>query len=241
MKLAVCFKSLLLLFILTNLNVFAQTRADVLKEIESLRTQIKAKEKLLLEPAAEDRTAVAEFLKQPDTGLIRLLPREKYDNSGKTMIRGGGAYYSFANLTHEYGQGSDISLEQGSLSVGFAGANYGMLAKIGKISLDDVTLETPAVQFLAEQTAPTIESEARTKQRTAQDGTTTNGVLCKERLTALTDQVYVLRSINYERSDVLVAFKIIREDPADDSLILAWKLLKKFSTPRLDRDAAKGN
>ena len=235
MKLSVCFKSLFLMFILTNLNVFAQvqTRSEVLKEIELLQTQLKARENLLLEPATEDRTAFAEFLKQPETGLIRLLPREKYDFSGKTMIRGGGAYYSFARLTHEYGQGSDIAFEQGYLSVGFAGADYGMMVKIGKISLDDVSLETPVVQFLVQQTPPTMLSEARVEQRKAQQGTIINGILYKERLTALTDNVYVLRSINFGDSDVLVAFKISRADPADGSLILAWKLLKKYPTPRL--------
>ena len=250
MKLSVCFKSLFLIFILANSNVFAQTqtRASVLREIESLQTQIKAeqtqlkaKENLLLEPATEDLTAFAEFLKQPDTGLIRLLPREKYDFGEQMTIRGGGAFYSFAKLTYEYGRGSDIAFEQGYLSVGFAGADYGMLAKIGKFSLDDVSLQTPSVQFLAQQTPPTVEAEARVEQRKAQDGTTINGVLYKYRLTALTDHVYVLRSINYDRSDVLVAFKIIREDATDNSLILAWKLLKKFATPRLDRDSVKRN
>src|SRR4028119_2450069 len=84
------------------LSVSAQStnRAAVWKEIESLREQIKGRENVLLEPAAEDRAAYAQFLQQPDTGLIRLLPREKYDN--KLAVRGGGAFYSFSRLTHEY-------------------------------------------------------------------------------------------------------------------------------------------
>ena len=41
---------------------------------------------------------------------------------------------------------------------------------------------------------------------------------------------YVLRSINYSYSDVLVAFKIVRQD-IDGSLIIAWKLLNKFPKP----------
>ena len=71
----------------------------------------------------------AAFLAQPDTGLVRLLPREKFD--GKLAVRGGGAYYSFAHLVHEYNYGSDIGLEQGRLGVGFAGASYGFLFDLG--------------------------------------------------------------------------------------------------------------
>jgi hypothetical protein len=42
----------------------------------------------------------------------------------------------------------------------------------------------------------------------------------------------VLRAINYRVSDVLVAFRVIRQD-ADGSMILLWKMLKTFPTPEL--------
>jgi hypothetical protein len=218
----------------TAFPVLAQTsnRTAVWKEIESLREQIKGRENVLLEPAAEDRTVYAQFLQQPDTGLIRLLPREKYDN--KLTMRGGGAYYSFSRLTHEYGHGSDISLEQGSLSVGFAGANYGMIAKLGDIRLEDVTLENPIVQQLAQHKPPTAEPEARIEQRRTSEETYKKDAVYKRRVTAIAGNTYVLRSIDYDTSDVLVAFKIVRQDD-DDSLILAWKMLKKYPTPRLER------
>src|SRR5690349_10760219 len=96
-------------------------RAKLAKEIESLRTELQSKEQEFLAPSAEDRAAFAEFLRQPGTGLCRLLPREKFN--GKLMMNGGGAYYSFVRLTNEYGYGSDIGLEQDHLSVGFAGAD----------------------------------------------------------------------------------------------------------------------
>lgn len=216
------------------LPVLAQSanRTAVWKEIESLREQIKARENVLLEPAAEDRAAYAEFLRQPDTGLIRLLPREKYDS--KLSMRGGGAYYSFSRLTHEYGYGSDISLEQGNLSVGFAGADYGMIAKLGDVRIEDVTLENPIVQYLAQHKPPTTEPEARIEQRRNSEETMKKDAVYKRHLTAIAGNTYVVRSINYGTSDVLVAFKIVRQDD-DDSLILAWKMLKKYPTPRLER------
>ncbi|HEX8396952.1 MAG TPA: hypothetical protein VF644_05970 [Pyrinomonadaceae bacterium] len=222
------------LTVFSALPVLAQTsnRTAVWKEIESLREQIKGRENVLLEPAAEDRTSYAQFLQQPDTGLIRLLPREKYDN--KLTMRGGGAYYSFSRLTHEYGYGSDISLEQGDLSVGFAGADYGMLAKLGEVRIEDVTLENPIVQHLTGHKPPTTEPEARIEQRRASEATMKKDAVYKRRMTAIAGNTYVLRSVNYGNSDMLVAFKIVRQDD-DDSLILAWKMLKKFPTPRLER------
>jgi hypothetical protein len=45
---------------------------------------------------------------------------------------------------------------------------------------------------------------------------------------------YLLRSIDYSNSDVLVAFKVVRKD-SDGSVILAWKLLKKYLVPELAR------
>lgn len=216
------------------LPVLAQSpnRAGVWKEIESLREQIKARENVLLEPAAEDRTAYAQFLQQPDTGLIRLLPREKYDN--KLTMRGGGAFYSFTRLTHEYGYGSDVMLEQGNLSIIFAGANYGMIAKLGDIRIEDVTLENPIISKLAQHKPPTTEPEARIEQHNASEETYKKDAIYKRLITAIAGNTYVLRSVNYGTSDMLVAFKIVRQDD-DDSLILAWKMLKKYPTPRLER------
>jgi hypothetical protein len=62
----------------------------------------------------------------------------------------GGAYHSFSRLTHEYGHDSDVSLEQSDLSVRFAGAKYRMIAKLGDIRIEDVTLEDPIVQQLSQ-------------------------------------------------------------------------------------------
>jgi hypothetical protein len=35
------------------------------------------------------------------------------------------------------------------------------------------------------------------------------------------------------RTDVLVAFRVVRKD-ADESVTIAWKLLKKYPEPKLD-------
>src|ERR1043166_9249147 len=117
--------SSLILFVLLfglPMATFAQDREKLMQEIESLKAQVKEKEKVLLEPSKEDKAAYTTYLAQSDRGLFRLMPREKYQS--KMLINGGGSYYSFSRFTHEYGYGSDISLEQGKLQVGFAGADF---------------------------------------------------------------------------------------------------------------------
>src|SRR6266852_4347258 len=105
------FTSILSLAVMATLSVAAHaqssSRDDVLKEMAAKRAELQRLEDQFLSPADEDRAAYKELLSQPDTGLIRLLPREVYESEAykknqKTLtIRGGGAYYSFAKLTHE--------------------------------------------------------------------------------------------------------------------------------------------
>ena len=228
----------LVVFLLCAGPTLAQSvnRAQIESEIESLRDQLKAKEAQFLAPALEDQAAFADFLKQPDTGLIRLLPREKYDDSNnrKLTLRGGGAYYSFVRLTHEYGYGSDIQLQQQKFSVGFAGYDYGFFITLGELPLTEVAVEHPALRFLVEYQPPTTEPEIRAEQRKGWPGIQVGGFSYSASVPALVDATYVVRSISYDRSDVLVAFRVVRQD-MDGSLTLLWRMLQKFPVPRPSR------
>ena len=298
--------TLLATVLLSSLAVLAQTqsrqesRQDQLTEIENKRKEIAELEQKLLAPSDEDCLRYADFLRSPDTGLIRLLPREKYDSvyhqtasptatgafprkkagdlqnssipgeiipgraptgggtapaqndaaftnladlpsvngeRSKTTpitMRGGGAYYSFTRKTHEYG-GSDIQLDHGELQTGFSGVNYGLLTKLGKVPLEDLNLQTPAVQLLAGYAAPTQPQEARLEKSRFKQGAKIDGVNVKRRLPVQLNATYLLRAINYAQSDVLVAFRVVTID-SDGSAVILWKLLKQFPTPQLARN-----
>lgn len=232
-----------LLFISATVSIsFAQTqsREDVLREIQSKRGDLQQLEDQFLSPSPEDKQEYAAFLAKPDTGLVRLLPREIYDGDAnkknKTLtVRGGGSFYSFARLTHEYGYGSEIHLSSGLLSVGFAGADYGMIVNLGNIPLDQLNPEDARVSFLAAYEPPQEEPKARAEARqSAGKGFTVGELEYRNRVPAVVDNTYVLRSIGYSTSDVLVAFRVIGKD-SDGSIVLAWKLLKKYPTPKLAR------
>jgi hypothetical protein len=202
----------------------------------------------LLAPAAQDRTDYAAFLKESNTGLVRLLP---YQRTNERLVRGGGAYYSFHYISHQYGRGSDLELRRpviitsGSvprrvlegvhdmLSVGFAGADYGMLANLGMVPLDEITAKDPRAHFLAKYEPPRDEPEARCEARRFAIGETIDGLLYKKTLPVQTGATYLLRSINYGESDVLVAFRVARRDD-DGSAVIAWKLLKDFHPRKLE-------
>jgi hypothetical protein len=209
----------------------SQDRTVLEAEIRALVSQLKEAESDFLAPSDKDKLKYQDFLRQPDTGLTRLLPREIYQN--RLTINGGGAYYSFVRLTHDYGYGSDIQLERGQFSVGFAGANFGFLAGVGKIPLDDVSVDHPAAAYLTRYTPPTKEPEARSEYRRARDGFDAGGFTYKTRIPVRGKGTYLLRSIDYRTSDVLVALKVVRQD-SDGSVVILWKILKKFPMPELE-------
>jgi len=224
----------------------SSSREDVLKEIAAKRAELQRLEDQFLSPAEEDRAAFKELLSQPDTGLIRLLPRNVYEsevykkNRQTLTIRGGGAYYSFALLTHEYGYGSDLSLDSGYLSVGFAGADYGMMIDLGDVSLDEISTDYPRVLSLLNYAAAKDEPQARAEHRQIQAGRILDGATYKAHLPVKIGTAFLLRSINYDDSDVLVAFRTVRQD-TDGSVIIAWKLIKRFPKPALVRAVQAAN
>ena len=207
-------------------------REAAIKQIESMRAQIKLMEPTILAPGTTDLSKYADFLSQPGTGLCRLLPRETYD--GLLAIRGGGAYYSFTKRSNSYDSTPQISWQQGSLLTGFYGANYGYIASLGDIALEGLGPDHEAAQFLASTKTPTAEPAAREAYRKLAGGIEGAGYVYKNCLPALVDSTYVLRAISYGEADVLVAFRVIRKD-SDGSVVLAWKILKTFQIPQLLR------
>lgn len=231
-------------FALLGVTALAQSpsRDDLLKQIETRHTELlKDLEKLeqqLLEPSQEDYVAYAEFLAQPDSGLMRLLPREIYDSYAhperRLGIAGGGSYYSFTRKTHPYNNGTQIGLEQGQLKTCFAGADYGLITNLGDVPLETLTLEHGAVRSLAAYERAGTEPQARTEYQRFVNGYSLDETRYRTTLPAIVNNSYLLRGIHYSDSDILVALRVVRKD-TDGSVVIAWKLLKKYPRPELAR------
>ena len=212
---------MLLVVLSVNPVAYAQspTRAQLQEQIERSRAELNAKEAQFLEPSPADQQEYADLVSQPDSGLLRLLPRETFDSREKLTVNGGGAYYSFSRLTHEYGYGSDVELYNGELSVGFAGCDYGFVAKLADQPLRSITLETPGVAAIAAHEPPAAEPGAREQQRRSSTGFIADGVRYASRVPAEVGATYVLRSVNYGSSDVLVSVTDISKIPPYNGLI----------------------
>jgi hypothetical protein len=218
---------LFVLLISSSASAQVLSRTEKIEKVIELRSQIKTLEEHILMPDPKDIWAA---LKQ-DLNAFRLMPREKYDNV--LTIRGGGAYYSFSRKVQEYGHGSDISLEQGSLQVGFAGANYGFICDLGKVLLSEVTRDTREALFLVTYRPPTNLPDIRAEQRRSRSYDV-DGLIYRRDVPSTVEHTYLLRSIDFESSDTLVAFTVHRKDP-DGSLIIFWKIIESFEIPRINR------
>lgn len=119
-------------------------------------------------------------------------------------------------------------------SVGFAGVDYGFLVDLGKVPLDQVTLEHKGVKYLADYVPASAESEARVESLRSRSGFGKAGFGYKNTLPVRQNDTYVLRSIDYGRSDLLVALHVVRTE-GDGRALLLWKRLKRYSTPKLER------
>jgi hypothetical protein len=224
----------------------SEDRSKTVKEIASLRQQLSEEEKLFLSPSAKDLTAFAEFLKQPNTGLIRLFPRGLYNN--QLITRGGGAYYSysFARLTHVSGAGSDIELQPvrtndytpPPIAEYYFLTGHGFISVFGNVPLEKITLEHKGVKFLAEYNPPSTIAEFSAEQRRTRRGIDKNGYGYNRTAPVTVTFTYALRSINYGQSDLLIVFRVVRKE-IDGSLVILWKTLKTFPKPEPFRAASR--
>lgn len=210
---------------------FSQTRQQAIEELDNLKIKAQSLEAKILEPSIEDiNTATAEGL-----NVFRILPREKYDTQF-FKVRGGGAYYSFTKKSHSYNETPQIELQQDKLMVGFAGVDYGFINDLGKTSIDLVN-QTKEFKFASKYKPSMIEKEARF-EKAKFEKYEENGMTFQRSVSYEVGNTYLLRAISYDEADILVVFKIQRQD-SDGSLIIFWKHLKDFEIPNLERAEAK--
>lgn len=199
-------------------------------------------ERKALAPAPEDRKEYEEFLRQPDTGIFRLL--RVTAGAGKVVraddpampvyLIGGGAHYSFTKQNHNADKWSDICWEHDDFVVGIAGESLGLLVELGDVQLAEITTESRGVDYLSKLVPAENAAEAEQQFLRLEKGVEANGFGYHLSLPWKLNTTYALRSVNYGRSDLLVVFRAVRQD-ANESLIVLWKKLKSYKAPKLKK------
>jgi hypothetical protein len=201
--------------------------------------------KAALAPPDDLKLAYKDFLKQKTTGLIRLLPRK--ENKERLMVsaenptvyipfRNGGSCYSFSNRKHGDEITREIRLDKfihdyppGKAFFGIGGY-IGLITKLGDVAIEDVTVDRKEAKFLVDLVAPDKVQAAQKYRGMSESGFDIDGVFYRNWAWAEVNTTYLLRTINYDRADLLVAFRTVREEP-DGSFAILWKILKKNPIP----------
>jgi hypothetical protein len=196
-----------------------------------------------LYPTEAERASFAALLREDGTGLMRLLPYTGcavdpriFNVNGSCIdqvppVRGGGSFYSFRDEKYHRAPYADIGLRDDLFNVGFMEHTLGLLAPLGDLPLDAVTLQTegvrPFLKFVPAKTLAETEREFKRRRPWLEVPRYTYGSSAPVRENA----TYVLRSIAFgpdrgKPSDVLVAFRVTRKD-ADGAVTIVWKQLQK--------------
>ncbi|MBS1788715.1 MAG: hypothetical protein JST85_13390 [Acidobacteria bacterium] len=235
-------------------------RAEILRDTQGAprvgvpkKPKLSKEAKAYLSPPEDLVLSYKDFLKQKNTGIAKLLPRKEKKSqmivsAEKPEVyipsRYGGASYSFStrknddDFCEEIILDNDIykypSLPGTAFWVGGGGADIGLITKLGNVDLNDIILERKESQFLANIIPPVQEPVAREYQKMTFTGFYIDGVFYKRMTQAEENTTYLLRSIRYDRADVLVAFRTIRKE-SDGSFVILWKMLEKNPIPVLKK------
>lgn len=213
-------------------------------------------------PSEEDLTKYKDFLRQSKTGIFRLLP--DFDCESKNSIEVSGDCANFVSGTwiysfrqeNYYGDGlQDIIYKRDTIMTSGL-LNQGILVSLGDIPLEDVSLSSNGVKYLAEfmpaenREAAFEQFEQLTKGIVDNDFRYSNHEKVKENTT------YALRVVAYrfsdkflkreitsdnflffgldadKRKDLLLVFRIVRKND-DGAITVLWKELQDQKSPKL--------
>lgn len=230
------------------------------EELRNLYRKTSKEELENIKPNPADKEKYADFLKQPDTGLIRLIPDLGCANSTKVLVvtpeclkytmPGAGSSYSFRVNDYRIERLADVTFFNNSFQA--AGTLvHGILTKIENVSLEEISLQTKGLKYLIDFKPVTDFEEAKKIDRELSKGIVKDGFVYRRALNALENTTYVLRSVAYQglipravegityneldfdkRTDVIVAFRIVNIN-ADKSVTILWKQLAEKKAPEI--------
>lgn len=211
-------------------------------------------------PNTADFEKFSGFLRQPNTGLIKLIPERNCDGDGKVTssapeclkypFPGAGSSYSFRINNYRLRRLADLNFT-GKNFRAFGILTHGILVNLGNIPLENINLQSEAVIALMKLPSSEDFKEAEEFTRKLNKGFPNDSFIYRNLLPATENTTYLLRSIAYrgnlfqsvqgitydemkfdKRKDIVVAFRVVRRDE-DDSITLLWKELANKDAPKI--------
>lgn len=214
-------------------------------------------EAISIHPA--DTRQFAAFLKQPDTGIVRLqsgdvcLPNRlviQADSTCPNNIIGKATLYSFRENDYRPKALADIFFSENKFSSPGV-FTLGVFANLGNVPIEDLTLASNGIKQLAELQPALDKAEVEKQYATLTTGVQIGDYIYKREVEAKENSSFVLRTIAYKgkvfqgkgvgkinilandpRNDVTVVFRIIRKHD-DGSVTLLWKELDRKPSPKI--------
>jgi hypothetical protein len=242
---------------------FAQLQRPSLTVIQRsgslvLRAKRTKEQKKRLLPNPQDLLKYEQFLRQPRTGIFRLMP-DLGCTENINVIKADAvclnfipesASYSFREKEHTLELLADLRLRNGFL-ISDGILSQGILVQLGKIELEKVAAASEGLEFIADFSPEPQGPEAQKQYLQMMRGVKIGGYQYKKALPMVENATYALRIIAYKgsvfrsfrgwrfdllagdkRIDLTVAFRVIRKE-ADGSVTVLWKELERKDAPRM--------
>jgi len=237
------------------------TEAQLFRDnIQPIYREPTKEELKIIAPDAEIEKMFSDFLRQKNTGLIKLIPEKNCGETAnlvnaapecaKYTMPGGGASFSFRTENYRIRHLGDLNYT-GKNFRAFGTLAHGMFVSLGDISLDKIDLKSAGIDFLAKFQPAADFKEAGEIAVKLDKGIVNESFTYKNLLPAAENTTYALRSIAYQgtvmrtiqtlsyneldvdkRKDVIVVFRVVKRD-ADGSVTILWKELSNKNAPRL--------
>jgi hypothetical protein len=213
-------------------------------------------------PSEEDLTKYKDFLRQSKTGIFRLLP--DFDCESKNSIEVSGDCANFVSGTwiysfrqeNYYGDGlQDIIYKRDTLMTSGL-LNQGVLVSLGDLPLEDVSLTSNGIKYLAEFEPAENREDAYEQFEQLTKGIVENDFRYSNHEKVKENTTYALRVVAYrfsdkfimrertadnilffglendKRKDLLLAFRIVKKSD-DGAITILWKELQDQKSPKL--------
>ena len=223
----------------------------------------KPKEKDLeaISPGQKHVQKYSNFLRAKNTGITKLVPFSGCGEAGKVVdvsepcqkyaFPGHGSSYSFRAGAYRIRQLADITLYKNSLITRgvMAGVIY---VELGNVPLENVTLKTKGMPFLADYRPEETPEDAVVASRRFAKGVDKDGFYYGRGVYVTPNSTFAMRSIAYRgkffrreegveynelefdrRRDIIVAVRIL-EVEKDGAITIAWKILRDQKSPKLE-------